>query len=154
MTTPSSRLLSLDTFRGATIVAMILVNNPGTWSHIYPPLRHAKWHGCTPTDLVFPFFLFIVGVSITLSLGSKLDLSSKLEGGAEPRALLKKAGKRSLILFGLGLFLAIYPLLHFPLISDRAGIGIRPAAWDWLRIMGVLQRIALCYSPQSRPTYS
>ena len=65
------RLLSLDFFRGLTIAAMIVVNDPGSWSHVYAPLLHAKWHGATPTDLVFPFFLFIVGVSITLSL-SKL----------------------------------------------------------------------------------
>ena len=64
MSDSNNRLLSLDTFRGATIMLMILVNNPGTWSHIYSPLRHAKWHGCTLTDLVFPFFLFIMGVAM------------------------------------------------------------------------------------------
>ena len=61
---PSGRLLSLDFFRGSTILAMILVNNPGSWSHVYPPLLHAKWHGWTFTDLIFPFFLFIIGVAI------------------------------------------------------------------------------------------
>jgi predicted acyltransferase len=66
-----ARLLSLDVFRGLTVAAMILVNNPGSWSHIYGPLKHADWHGCTPTDLIFPFFLFIVGVSISYALGSK-----------------------------------------------------------------------------------
>src|SRR5262245_13231251 len=65
---PSQRLLSLDAFRGATILAMILVNNPGTWSHLYPPLAHAEWFGWTPTDLIFPFFLFIVGTSLAYSL--------------------------------------------------------------------------------------
>src|SRR4028118_838016 len=64
------RLLSLDVFRGITVAAMILVNNPGSWGHIYAPLEHAKWHGCTPTDLIFPFFLFIVGVSIVYALDS------------------------------------------------------------------------------------
>ena len=58
------RLISLDVFRGLTVMAMILVNNPGDWGHIYPPLEHAEWNGCTPTDLIFPFFLFIVGVSL------------------------------------------------------------------------------------------
>ncbi len=135
----TDRLLSLDTFRGATIVAMILVNNPGSWSHVYGPLLHAKWQGWTPTDLVFPFFLFIVGVAIPLALGKELDR------GASRGQLTKKATKRSVILFGLGLLLAIFPLFHFPLISGEPGVGIRPAAWDWLRIMGVLQRIALCY---------
>ena len=61
------RLLSLDFFRGITIIAMIIVNSPGSWSYVYNPLRHAEWHGATPTDLIFPFFLFIVGVSISLS---------------------------------------------------------------------------------------
>lgn len=136
---PPARLLSLDVFRGATVIAMILVNNPGTWSHIYGPLRHAEWHGWTPTDLVFPFFLFIVGVAIPLSLGSKLS------NGTQPGRLLAKAAKRSVILFALGLFLAAYPFLHFPLTSDQTGVGLRAGAADHLRIMGVLQRIALCY---------
>ena len=69
METKPQRLLSLDFFRGLTVAAMILVNNPGSWAHIYPPLEHAEWHGCTPTDLVFPFFLFIVGVSIAYAMG-------------------------------------------------------------------------------------
>src|SRR5579863_2721696 len=67
-----ARMVSLDVFRGATIAAMILVNDPGSWSHIYPPLEHAEWNGWTPTDLIFPFFLFIVGVSMTLSLASRI----------------------------------------------------------------------------------
>ena len=67
----NSRLISLDFFRGLTIAAMIVVNDPGSWSYVYPPLRHADWHGVTPTDLVFPFFLFIVGVSIVLALSKR-----------------------------------------------------------------------------------
>ena len=67
-----ARMVSLDVFRGATIAAMILVNDPGSWSHIYPPLEHAEWNGWTPTDLIFPFFLFIVGVSMTLSFASRI----------------------------------------------------------------------------------
>src|SRR5215213_9345810 len=70
-TPATGRLTSLDVFRGITIAGMILVNNPGTWSVIYAPLEHAEWHGLTPTDLIFPFFLFIVGVSITLALGRR-----------------------------------------------------------------------------------
>ena len=93
------RLLSLDFFRGLTIAAMIIVNDPGSWSHIYPPLRHAEWNGATPTDLVFPFFLFIVGVSISLSL-SKREKSSNL---------YLKIVKRSVIIFLLGIFLALFP---------------------------------------------
>src|SRR5512147_1643933 len=68
---PKERLLALDVFRGATVAGMLLVNNPGTWSAIYPPLEHASWHGWTPTDLIFPFFLFIVGVTTHLSLTAR-----------------------------------------------------------------------------------
>ncbi|CAN5824512.1 DUF5009 domain-containing protein [soil metagenome] len=120
----ADRLLSLDVFRGMTIAGMLLVNNPGTWSQIYGPLRHAEWHGWTPTDLIFPFFLFIVGVAMTFSFG-------KLRERGEPRgALVRKAAGRATILFGLGL------LLHgFPNYLDLSG----------LRIPGVLQRIALAY---------
>ncbi|RZK89736.1 MAG: DUF5009 domain-containing protein, partial [Pedobacter sp.] len=70
MTQPKQRLLSLDFLRGLTVAAMILVNNPGSWGHIYAPLEHAEWNGCTPTDLVFPFFLWIVGVSIAFAMSS------------------------------------------------------------------------------------
>ncbi len=119
----NQRLLSLDFFRGFTIAAMILVNNPGSWSHVYPPLLHAPWHGWTPTDLIFPFFLFIVGVSITLSF------SSKKENHAPRKDLYIKIIRRSIILFALGLFLSGFPFY------DLATI----------RIPGVLQRIAVCY---------
>ncbi len=124
MNTPSPRrLVSLDAFRGLTIAGMVLVNNPGAWSSIYWPLAHAEWHGWTPTDLVFPFFLFIVGVSITLAFGRRVE-----EGGAK-RDLYLKVIKRTLIIFGLGLFLNGFP--HFQLST--------------IRIPGVLQRIAICY---------
>ena len=113
------RLLSLDFFRGLTIAGMIIVNDPGSWSHVYAPLRHAEWHGATPTDLVFPFFLFIVGVSISLSL-------SKRKGSSN---LYVKIFKRSAIIFLLGIFLALFPKFDF----------------ENLRIVGVLQRIALVY---------
>jgi predicted acyltransferase len=121
---PRERLQSLDAFRGITIAGMLLVNNPGTWAAIHPPLRHADWHGWTPTDLIFPFFLFIVGVSITFSF------ASRVAAGADRGNLMRNALRRAAILFGLGL------LLHgFPNYLDLST----------LRIPGVLQRIALAY---------
>lgn len=123
-TTPPGRLTSLDAFRGLTIAGMILVNNPGEWAHVYPPLRHAEWHGWTPTDLVFPSFLFIVGVAIPLSLGKRI------ERGDNPSALFGKVVRRSILIFALGLMLNWFPF-EKPLAT--------------LRIPGVLQRIALCY---------
>ena len=95
----SRRLASLDAFRGITIAMMILVNNPGNWGAMYPPLRHAKWHGWTFTDLIFPFFLFIVGVAIVLAFRKRLSQ------GIPPKQLYPKILRRTLILFGLGLFL-------------------------------------------------
>jgi len=119
-----TRLVSLDAFRGVTIAGMLLVNNPGSWSAIHPPLAHAAWHGWTPTDLIFPFFLFIVGVAITFSF------ASRTERGDNRGALMRNAMRRAAILFGLGL------LLHgFPNYLDLST----------LRIPGVLQRIALAY---------
>lgn len=129
----SQRLVSLDFFRGAAIVLMILVNNPGSWAHVYPPLLHAKWHGWTPTDLVFPFFLFIVGVSIVLAYNKRLG------SGIPKSELSKKAAKRTVVLFALGLFMAAWPFFTFD-----PEIAVRPAMLK-LRYMGVLQRIALCY---------
>ncbi len=121
--TERERLVSLDVFRGITIAGMVLVNNPGSWEHIYWPLEHAAWSGWTPTDLVFPFFLFIVGVSITLALGKRL------ERGGSHRDVYLKIIKRTLIIFAIGLFLNGFP--YFSLAE--------------LRIPGVLQRIAVCY---------
>lgn len=95
----SRRLASLDAFRGITIAMMILVNNPGNWGKLYPPLRHAKWHGWTFTDLIFPFFMFIVGVAIVLAFRKRLSQ------GISPKQLYPKILRRTLILFGLGLFL-------------------------------------------------
>lgn len=129
----SKRLVSLDVFRGITILGMILVNNPGTWGAMYGPLRHAPWHGWTPTDLIFPFFLFIVGVAIVYAF------SNKIESGEDRRPLVLKALKRGAILFGLGLFMAAYPFVQWePEFGLRDGI-------ERLRIMGVLQRIGICY---------
>jgi predicted acyltransferase len=119
----TDRLVSLDVFRGITIAGMVLVNNPGTWSSIYWPLEHAQWHGWTPTDLVFPFFLFIVGVAIPLAFGRRI------ESGGSMRDLYWKVIKRTLIILTLGEFLAGFP--YFQLST--------------IRIPGVLQRIAVCY---------
>jgi len=127
---PSERLLSLDVFRGITIMGMILVNNPGTWGAVYPPLLHAKWHGCTPTDLIFPFFLFIVGVAISYSLSKR-----KAQGG-EMKSLYLNIFRRTIILFGLGIILAGFP---FGLLFGHE------FSWSTIRIPGVLQRIAIVY---------
>lgn len=127
----SSRLTSLDVFRGFTVAGMIMVNNPGSWATIYPPLEHAKWHGCTPTDLVFPFFLFIVGVAITISLGRKK------EQGVSHNSILFGAAKRSAILIGLGLFTAAFPFYFW-----NSGNWVN---LETLRIPGVLQRIGVVY---------
>ena len=117
----SERLLALDVFRGMTIFFMIVVNTPGSWSHVYAPLRHAKWDGCTPTDLVFPFFLFIVGVSMAYSF-------RKYEA-ANRSVWIKKVLRRTLVIFAIGIVLNWFPF-YTTNISD-------------LRIFGVLQRIAL-----------
>jgi predicted acyltransferase len=117
------RLVSVDVFRGMTMAGMILVINPGSWKYIFPVLRHASWNGCTFADLIFPFFLFIVGMSIVLAL------SRVIEQGAPTRSLYLKILKRTAILFALGMFLNSFP--KFDLNN--------------FRLMGVLQRIALCY---------
>jgi len=128
--TPSQRLLSLDAFRGATIAGMILVNNPGTWSSIYPELRHAAWHGWTFTDWIFPFFLWIVGVAMTLSF------AKRMEQGADKKKLFLHVLQRSAVIFLLGLFLAGFPFGLF--LNHTFSFGA-------IRIPGVLQRIAVCY---------
>lgn len=119
------RFASVDALRGLTVAAMLLVNDPGTWDHVYAPLEHAEWYGCTPTDLVFPFFLFIVGVSIALGI------VPRVEAGADPAAIRRAVWLRGAKLIGLGV------LLH-------------ALAW-WLldkpelRPLGVLQRIGACF---------
>jgi len=119
----SGRILSLDAFRGITIAAMILVNNPGQWGHQYPWLKHARWNGCTPTDWIFPFFVFITGVAIALAL------SKRKESGADQGQLLMKIFSRSLVIFLLGLLFYLFPYFDFAN----------------MRIPGVLQRIAVVY---------
>lgn len=126
----SQRLPSLDFFRGATVIAMITVNNPGTWESVYAPLRHAAWNGCTPTDLIFPFFLFIVGVSIHFAYRHR-----KEEGLT--RKNFVKITKRSLIIFMLGILLA-----WFTLPPERM---IDVERLSTLRIPGVLQRIGVVF---------
>ncbi len=123
MAKSTSRLLSLDIFRGLTVAFMIIVNTPGSWQYIYSPLKHAKWHGCTPTDLVFPFFLFIVGISTYYSLKK---YGNEINGSSVFRIV-----RRMATIFAIGLLLTIFPYF----IRD----------YSTLRIMGVLQRIALAY---------
>ena len=123
MTANNQRLLSLDALRGLTIMFMILVNNPGSWSYVLPPLAHAQWNGCTPTDLVFPFFLFIVGAAMAFSLSKYYNAATSL------RPVYRKIIRRTFILFLLGFILNLVFKFDFSTV----------------RIPGVLQRIALSY---------
>ncbi len=136
----NQRYYSLDVFRGATVALMILVNNPGSWAHIFPPLDHAQWHGCTPTDLVFPFFLFAVGNAMAFVMPK-----FEIEGSAY---FFKKIIKRTLLIFLIGIFLNWSPFVMYK------GNDLVFKGWTWvnatgttggIRILGVLQRIALCY---------
>ena len=106
VTENSDRLVSLDVFRGITIAGMTLVNNPGTWSSIYGPLKHAEWHGITPTDYIFPFFLFIVGVAIPIAL------SKRIEAGLA-RDVYFKIISRSFLIFALGILMSAIPFFNF-----------------------------------------
>ena len=119
------RILAIDAFRGLTLAFMIIVNMPGSWAKAYQPLKHANWHGCTPTDLVFPFFLFVVGISMRYSF-EKYDMCLT-------KPLFLKTFKRGISIFLIGLLLNAFPFIR----QD----------WDWssLRILGVLQRIGICY---------
>lgn len=121
--TVSDRLISLDVFRGMTIAAMILVNFPGSWESVYSPLEHAEWAGTTPADYIFPFFLFIVGISVTLSFGKQL------QNGRTREQIIKKSVVRALKLFGIGLALRLLPTLDF----------------SRFELPGVLQRISLVF---------
>jgi len=125
MTNPNSspRVLSVDALRGLTIAFMILVNDPGDWNHVYTPLDHAEWNGFTPTDLVFPTFLFLVGCSIVFSI------SSRLAKAIPKKTIALQILRRAALIFAIKMFLAAFP--HFHLTH--------------LRIFGVLTRIALCY---------
>ena len=134
----SERLVALDVFRGATIAGMLLVNDPGTWSAIYPPLEHAEWSGWTPTDLVFPFFLFIVGVTTHLSLRKR-----------QPNEMVPKILRRGAMIFLVGLLLNWFPFFWWGKIAGN----VDPSFWDrvvyrlaHLRYLGVLQRIGIAYT--------
>ncbi|MCK5520165.1 MAG: DUF1624 domain-containing protein, partial [Candidatus Marinimicrobia bacterium] len=124
----NERLYALDAFRGLTIATMILVNTPGSWAHIYAPLRHAKWHGCTPTDLVFPFFLFIVGIAMWFSF-------SKFNHQASKPVVLKVL-KRTFLILMIG-----WALSAFPTFFSRD--------YSHFRYFGVFPRIALAYGGAS-----
>src|SRR5438270_4528057 len=136
------RLVSLDVFRGLTVAGMLLVNNPGTWSSIYPPLEHAEWNGWTPTDLIFPFFLFIVGITTQLSLNARRARGD--DEGAVRRQILRR---------GALIFLFGFLINGFPFFTWGAVEGIKDPTFaarivdrllHW-RIMGVLQRIGVAY---------
>ena len=144
------RIVSVDIFRGLTIALMILVNTPGTWSAVYPPLRHAEWHGYTPTDLVFPFFLFIVGTSIVFAYKNK-------QPGP---AVYRKIGIRTLKLLGLGLFLGAFTIsapfflpfeeIRFPGVLQRIGLVFLAASilylkFNWKVLLGIAVAILLGY---------
>ncbi|MCP3929809.1 MAG: DUF5009 domain-containing protein [Bacteroidetes bacterium] len=122
----AKRLISLDAFRGFTIAGMVIVNDPGSWEHVYPPLRHAEWHGITPTDLVFPFFVYIVGVSVAIAY------NKRLKANVPKNKMILKIIKRTLIIFALGVFLNSIHLIPEFNFSE-------------LRIVGVLQRIAIVF---------
>jgi predicted acyltransferase len=142
MTERSERLLALDVFRGLTVAAMLLVNDPGTWSAIYPPLAHAPWHGWTPTDLIFPFFLFIVGITTQISIGARRAR------GDDEGAIRRQILKRGALIFLFGLLVNGFPFFTWGAVDGNADPSFlarvldRPEHW---RIMGVLQRIGIAY---------
>ncbi|WP_270089474.1 acyltransferase family protein [Sphingobacterium sp. SYP-B4668] len=132
------RYYSLDVFRGATVALMIMVNNPGSWSHMFAPLKHASWHGCTPTDLVFPFFLFAVGNAMSFVMPRLQE--------AGPSVFWKKVLKRTVLIFAIGVFINWWPFVQW------SGDMLAFKQWAYaddpmrgVRILGVLQRIALAY---------
>ena len=136
------RLLSLDVFRGMTVAGMLLVNDPGSWGAIFPPLEHAEWNGWTPTDLIFPFFLFIVGITTHLSL------SARRARGDNDSAIVRQILRRGIIIYLLGFAMAMFPFYQWGTIDAIP----HPSAWDRIifriehvRILGVLPRIAIVY---------
>lgn len=142
MTARNERLVALDVFRGLTVAGMLLVNNPGTWSAIYPPLEHAPWHGWTPTDLIFPFFLFIVGITTSISL------TGRRARGDDEGAILRQVLKRGALIFLFGLLLSWFPFFTYTAIPDTPDPSFLDRVVyrvEHLRILGVLQRIGLAY---------
>ncbi|MFI5232703.1 MAG: acyltransferase family protein [Gemmatimonadales bacterium] len=127
LTPKRQRILALDVFRGLTVAGMLLVNDPGTWGAIYPPLEHAEWNGWTPTDVIFPFFLFIAGVTTHLSM------TARRAAGADDKALQRQIIRRGALIVLFGLFMAVFPFYPLERITH-------------LRIPGVLQRIGVAYA--------
>lgn len=143
----SKRILALDILRGITIAGMIMVNNPGTWAHIYAPLRHAEWNGLTPTDLVFPFFMFIMGISTYISL-KKYNFEFS-------HAAALKLLRRTVVIFLIGLAIGWFSRFcnYWASAPEELGFGEKLWASVWtfdrMRILGVMQRLALCYGISS-----
>lgn len=138
--TKPKRLLALDIMRGITIAGMLLVNNPGSWGSIYTPLRHAEWHGLTPTDLVFPFFMFIMGVSTWFSLKKyNFEFSA---------ASLRKVLRRTVVIFAIGLGIAWLAKVLYGIHGDRPIWDIM-TDFSHIRVLGVMPRLALCYCAAS-----
>ncbi len=145
--TSSQRLKALDVLRGITVAGMILVNNPGSWSHIYAPLRHAEWNGLTPTDLVFPFFMFMMGISACFSF-RRFDF--RLNG-----RLLWKIVRRTVVIFAIGLAIGWFATFCFRTVhglhDNASGLPLwaiitdAASSFDTIRVLGVLPRLALCY---------
>jgi predicted acyltransferase len=136
------RLMALDVFRGITIAGMLLVNNPGSWSHIYPPLEHAEWNGWTPTDVIFPFFLFIVGITTWLSL------TARRARGASERGIVAQIIRRGLLIVLFGLLLNAFPFFWWGRIQgvpDPTLLQRIAYRAQHLRFAGVLQRIGVAY---------
>lgn len=144
---PSQRILALDILRGITIAGMILVNNPGTWNHIYAPLCHAEWNGLTPTDLVFPFFMFIMGISTYISLKKYRFTWS--------RETALKIVRRTLVIFVIGMAIGWFSRCCYYWASAPEELSFSQNLWasvwtfDRMRILGVMQRLALCYCAAS-----
>lgn len=141
-TAPRERLLSLDVFRGLTIAGMLLVNTPGTWGAIYPPLEHAAWNGWTPTDLIFPFFLFIVGIT------TELSLSARRGRGDDEGAIVRQIVRRGALIFLFGFLLNGVPFFTWTAIPGNPDPTFLQRVVDRLygwRMLGVLQRIGLAY---------
>ncbi|WP_291530277.1 acyltransferase family protein [Bacteroides sp. UBA939] len=142
-TKTSKRILALDILRGITIAGMIMVNNPGTWGSIYAPLRHAQWNGLTPTDLVFPFFMFIMGISTYISL-KKYNFEPSYSA-------IMKILKRTIVIFLIGMALGWFSRFCYYWAGSHEGLSFGAQLWesvwtfDRIRILGVMQRLALCY---------
>jgi predicted acyltransferase len=141
-TARASRIVAVDAFRGLTVAGMLLVNDPGSWGHIFPPLAHAAWNGWTPADLIFPFFLFIVGITTHLSL------SARRARGDDDRALLRQIVRRGLLIVAIGLLVSWFPFFSWGPIPGVADPDLGTRIVDRLlhvRIPGILQRIGVVY---------